>query len=143
MPCFDRDNAMKKKRNLKSDPLMPFPAPNPKSRPVHKAAVLALKQRNEQDRLHPEPMSLMHKREKNSSLDIPPRKGMATIGQIMKAAKAAAEWDNADPFAYGRMALHVSQGFVNSTDIVEEMTQRTAKRKTAKRREIDNAKSND
>lgn len=132
---------MKRKRNLTKDPLKPFPVPNPKSRPVHKATVLALKVRNEQDRQHPEPMTLMHKREKNGEIVENRIKGNIPPGPIAKAARAMADWDNSDPFSYGRTALHVSQGYIAPDDIVAEMTHRTIARQAAKRREVDNVKS--
>lgn len=132
---------MKVKRNLKSDPLKPFPAPSLASRPYHKSAVHARKVQLELDKKHPEPMTLMHKREKNGELNSPSRKGTATLGQITKAARAMADWDSSDPFAYGRTALHVSQGFLDPEMVIKEMTQRTVARQVAKRREVDDAKS--
>lgn len=131
---------MKVKTNLKSDPFAyVFPAPNSLVRVKHKAELKARKVQLELDRKHPEPMSLMHKREKNGSLNEPSRKGMATLGQIANAARAMADWDSSDPFAYGRTALHVSQGFLDPELVVKEMTQRTVARQVAKRREVDNA----
>lgn len=133
---------MKRKRNLTSHPLKAFPTPNPKSRSRHKAAIEAAKKAVEVNRLHPEPMSLFHRREKNGEVsNVASRKGVATRGEIEKAAFAMAAWDSSDPFAYGRTALHVEQGFLNSDEVVKEMSHRTLARQAAKRKEVDDAKS--
>lgn len=144
---------MKTKRNLTSDPLKPFPSPNFKSRPNHKAEFLALKVQIEFDKKHPEPMSLMHKRVKNKEVPseadaeisltrcgrvyCPPE---VTRGKVEAAARAMADWDSSDPFAYGRTALHVAQGFVDPREIVAEMSKRTLARRAARRAEVDHAK---
>lgn len=132
---------MKRKRNLNSDPLKPFPDANSNSRPVHKEAARLRRVEAEISRKHPEPMTLMHKREKNNDIIPAALKGTATRGQIEQAARAMAAWDNSDPFAYGRTALHVSQGFERSEEIVKEMGQRTLARQAAKRKEVEDAKS--
>lgn len=132
-----------------------FPAVSLASRPVHNIAVANAKKTAELNRKHPEPMTLMHKREKEldkyfSYKDAAGhiienlyarRKPEITFGLAEKAAKAMADWDNSDPFAYGRTFLHVKQDYVNGIDIVKEMSQRTTARRAAKAREVDNAKS--
>lgn len=90
---------------------------------------------------HPEPMSLMHKRQKEVDAGLhDPVKGQ-TLGQIAKAAAAMAAWDNSNLFAYGRTALHVKQGYLRSEEVVKEMQQRTIARRAAKVKEVDDAKS--
>lgn len=129
-------------------------SPNPKSRPDHKAALLAEKVAAELNKKHPEPMTLMHKRVKNKEI---PGEGEGEVsllrcgrvycppevskGQIEKAARAMAAWDNSDPFAYGRTALHVSQGYLDPGEVVKEMSKRTIARQAAKRKEVDDAKT--
>lgn len=88
---------------------------------------------------HPEPMSLMHKREK----DLPPlpyRKPEVTQGAAEKAAGAMADWDNSDPFSYGRTMLYVKQGYIDPRDTIKDMSKRTLERRLAKVREIEDAK---
>lgn len=131
---------MKKKRNLTKDPLKPFPTPNPLSRPVHKATLKTERAETEFNRQHPQPMTLMHKREKALG-DIPWRKPEVSKGQIEAAANAMAAWDNANPFAYGQTALYTTQGYLRSDEVVKEMSQRTLARQAAKRKEVDDAKS--
>lgn len=123
-------------------------------RPVHKAAVLDRRVQVELNRKHPEPMTLMHKREKNGELPSEADTQIAMIrcgrvyckpevspGLVEKAALATAAWDNSDPFAYGRTALHVRQGYLSANDLIKEMSQRTLARQAAKRKEVDDAKS--
>lgn len=95
-------------------------------------------------RIH-EPSTLLHllsQRAKMLGLDaaeFPPyRKPEVTLGKIEKAATAMAEWDNSDPFAYGRTALHVKQGYLDPNEVIKEVTQRTAARRVARAREVDN-----
>lgn len=144
---------MKKKRNLKSDPLKPFPPTNPTRRRAHKQALVDAKHEAEQNRLHPEPMSLMHKRVKDHSV---PDDAAANIslyrcgkvycppevskGQIAQAAQAMAAWDNSNPFAYGRTVLHVTRGYLRSDEIVKEAWQRAMQRRAARVKEVDDAK---
>lgn len=88
---------------------------------------------------HPEPMTLMHKRER----DLPDthRKPDVTMGLASKAAGAMADWDNSDPFAYGRTYLHVKQGYESPYDILKDIPKRTLERRIAKAREVEDAKS--
>jgi hypothetical protein len=89
----------------------------------------------------PEPMTLLHNREKGVDQGIySSPKGVATLGEIDKAATAMAEWDNSDPFAYNRTALYVRQGFLDPNEVVKEMGQRTIARRVARAREVENAK---
>lgn len=131
---------MSKKYYGKSNPKTKGPGPNPASRPEHKLRLLAAGVQAELNRKHPEPMSLFHKREKQGAIpEIPLPKGLATLGEIAKAADAMAAWENSDPFAYRRTALHVHQGYLNSREVVEEMTQRTLARRAARAKEVDRA----
>lgn len=131
-----------------------LPPRNSKSRPVHKEAVFELKARIEQDHLRPEPMQMMHKRIKDGEIpgDVIAELNMircgrvycppeVTAGVVESGARAMADWDNSDPFAYGRTALYIRQGYVWSAGIVKEMTQRTMARKAARRKEVEDAKS--
>lgn len=99
------------------------------------------------NRIH-EPSTLLHLlslRAKLLGLDAatypPYRKPEVTLGQIEKAARAMAEWDNSDPFAYGRTALHVKQGYIDPNDIMKEVTQRTLARRAARAKEVDHDKA--
>lgn len=110
----------------------------------HKKARLAAQVAAELNKAHPEPMSLIHKRQKNVDagiFDPSHPKNRPSLGMTDKAATAMAEWDNSDPFAYGRMALHVKQGLVDPAEIIKEMSQRTTARRVARAREIDRAKA--
>jgi hypothetical protein len=95
-----------------------------------------IKVAEELNRKHPEPMSIFHKREKNGEAgDRAYPKGAATLGQIDRAAAAMAAWDNSDPFAYGRTALHVKQGYLHPEEVVSEMSKRTIARAAARAKE--------
>lgn len=87
----------------------------------------------------PEPMNLLHKREKmiDEMFPLPYRKPEVTLGQIEKAARAMADWDLSDPFSYGRTALHVRQGYLEPAEIIKEMSERTLARRAARRKEVD------
>jgi hypothetical protein len=63
------------------------------------------------------------------------RKPEVTRGKIEAAATAAATWDNSDPFAYGRTALHVKQGYLDPEKVVEETHKRTIARRVARERD--------
>lgn len=109
-------------------------------RPVHKARLAAEKLQADKDQRHPEPMSIMRKRER----ELPNgeyRKPEVTLGMKERVALAVAAWNNADPFAYGRAYLHVSQGYIDPEDTIKEMSQRTLARQAAKIAEVDNAKA--
>lgn len=91
---------------------------------------------------HPEPMTLFRKREQNGDVPaIPLRKPEVTAGLASKAVGAMADWDNSDPFAYGRTYLHVKQGYVDPKDIVKDMGKRTLDRRIAKAREVEDGKN--
>jgi hypothetical protein len=90
---------------------------------------------------HPEPMTLIHKREKDLP-DLPYRKPEVTAGLAQRAAGTMADWDNSDPFAYGRTHLHVMQGYLSPKDLIEEMGKRTYARRLAKIKEVEDAKGN-
>lgn len=108
----------------------------------------------EKNRKHPEPMTLMKRRFESG--EVPSEadakismsrcgrqfcKPEVTPGAAEKAAQAMAEWDNSDPFAYGRTLLHVKQGFVSANTFVEEMQKRTIARRAARIREIENGRA--
>ena len=108
---------------------------------THKERVRLNKVQEELDRKHPEPMSLFHKREKTGEIPNQPlKKPEYSKGVVEKAAAAMADWENSDPFAYGRTALHVRQGYLDPREVVKEMGQRTIARRVAKVREVENAK---
>lgn len=126
--------------NLKADlKVILSPPPNPKARPEHKKRLIAERLNAEDAARRPEPMSILRKRER----ELPERESVlksrnfVTAGMIQKAATAVADWDNSDPFAYGRMALHVKQGYLVSADVVKEFEQRTVARRVAKAREVE------
>lgn len=117
-----------------------IPAPKANKRPVHKENLRLRKAEAEYNRTHPAVMQLFRKREKDG--EIPEKtlaRPMVSLGQIDKAASAMAAWDNSDPFAYGRTALYVKQGYLQSDVVIKEMSQRTMARRIAKAREVDNA----
>lgn len=123
-------------------------------RPMHKKRLAMERLNAEQNKKHPEPMSLMRKREKEldkqfSSVNAAGervehlemrRKPEVTAGRVEKAATAYAKWDLNDPFAYGRTALHARQGFINPEETAKEFTMRTVARKAARVKEVDDAK---
>jgi hypothetical protein len=132
------------KRHLKSLPWTKQtpPDPKPSKRPQHKARLAQERLNAATNAKHPEPMSLMHKREKAG--EIPAHvlpKPLHTLGKIDNAATAMAQWDLSDPFSYNRTALYVKQGYVHPDDVVKEMTTRTIARRAARAKEVDNAKS--
>lgn len=125
----------------KANPLK-IPQPKANKRPVHKAFLHLAKLGEELNRKHPEPMTLIHKREKAGEIPLHRLpKPQVSLGKIEKAAGAMADWDNSDPFAYGRTALHVRQGYLEADLVIKEMTQRTTAHRVAKAREVENAKS--
>lgn len=101
---------------------------------------IASEKQAELDKKHPEPMSLMHKREKMG--EIPARRVKPEIpaGVAERAADAMAAWDNSDPFARGRTLLHVKQGYLDAGEVEKEMSLRTIARRAAKAKEVDRAK---
>lgn len=120
-------------------------------RPIHKQNLANARLNAEQNKKHPEPMSLFRKREKEldrqfssvvngERVELPRIKPEVSKGDVEKAADAAASWDLNDPFAYGRTALHVKQGYLRSDEVVKEFSMRTIARKAAKVKEIDDAK---
>jgi hypothetical protein len=126
------------KRHMSRPPKSP-PSPKSAKRPNHKRQ-LRLNEANEAiSRLHPEPMTLIHKREKMIREDFPPvyRKPPHTLGTIDKAATAMAQWENSDPFSYNRTALYVRQGYLEPQLLIEEMEKRTLARRVARAREVE------
>jgi hypothetical protein len=110
--------------------------------PLHKKVVLAEKVAAELNRKRPEPMTLLHKRLQEVDLGLfTGKKNNVTLGMQDKAASAMAAWDNSDPFAYGRTVLHLRQGYVEATDIIKEMGQRTLARRAARIKEVEDAKA--
>lgn len=94
---------------------------------------------------HPEPMTLLNKRAFMLGLhndEYPPyRKPEVTLGMIDKAATAQAQWDNSDPFAYGRTALWVKQGYAEPNEVIKDTLPRILSRRAARIKEIEDAKS--
>lgn len=135
-----RFNTKDLKSGTPKGPAIKPPLPNPKRRPNHKAALRRAAWEAEIAKAYPEPMTLLHKREKEL-LDLRGWKPPVTLGAVDKAATAMAEWDNADPFAYNRTALHVKQGYLNSNEVVEEMQKRTIARRAARAMEVERAKA--
>ena len=129
---------MKKSENTKS--LQVGSTPNPLARPNHKRHLIEARLNAEESRRRPEPMTLMHKREKFLHLE-PEGKPDHTAGTVDKAARAIADWDLSDPFAYGRTALHVRQGFLDPKEITEDYYKRTVARRVARAREVEREKS--
>ncbi len=118
------------------------PAANIKKRPVHKENLRLAMVAAELNKKHPEPMSIMHRRE--TAGEIPKfalPKPEVTLGMQEKAAIAMAAWDNSDPFSYGRTVLYVRQGYLDPKEVIKEMEQRTLARRVAKAREVDNETS--
>lgn len=113
------------------------PSPKPEKRKVHKEMVRHAAHVAAVNKAHPEPMTLMHKREKMIHEDFARvyRKPPVTLGMIDKAAAAMAAWDNSDPFAYDRAALYVKQGYINPEEALTEMHKRTVARRVARERE--------
>lgn len=117
--------------------------PKLKKGEAKKLATLAANVEAEKNRKHPEPMSLFHKREKQG--EIPPErlpKPEYGMGTVETAARAVADWENSDPFAFKRTMLHVRQGYLDPKELVKEYTQRTLARRAAKIKEADSAKIN-
>lgn len=115
---------------------------NPLSRKVHKEMLRLDKLAVELNKKHPEPMSLFRKRERDGEIPaIMLPKPDVTLGKLEKAARSSAEWNNSDPFAYGRTYLHVKQGYLRADEVIKEMTERTTARRVAKAREVERAKS--
>lgn len=110
-------------------------------RPLHKARIAAEAVSAALNFAHPEPMSYLHKRERELPLRPLPRPTEFGIGKVFQAATAQAEWDNSDPFAFKRTVLHIRQGFVSPEDIIKEATRRTNARRVAKAKEVDDAKN--
>lgn len=128
---------MKKHRKT---PAKPASTPKLQKRPVHKENLRLARIQAELDHKRPEPMSLFHKREKQGMIPDPklplPQHGM---GVVDRAAKAMADWDNSDPFAYNRTALYVRQGYLRPDEIIKEMGMRTLARRAARIKEVDDA----
>lgn len=110
-------------------------------RPKHKEALRLNAAMIAQNKAHPEPMSLIHKRQKllDQGLFDPQRE--VTNGAAEKVARAVADWELSDPFAYGRTFLHAKRGLLDPTKLSEEMHLRTVARRAAKIKEVNDAKS--
>lgn len=115
-------------------------------RPIHKRNLAQARLNEALDKSHPEPMSLMHKRGKeldklhrrnDGKPELPYFKPQHSLGVIEKVARAVADWDLNDPFAYGRTALHAKQGYIDPMKLGEEMHMRTVARRVARAREVE------
>lgn len=113
----------------------PGPGPEIGKRKPHKAAIVEARKVAEHDKKHPEPMSIIRKREKD--LPISHVKPEVTPGKVETAAAALASWDNSDPFAYGRAALHLRQGYLDPAEVIKEYGMRVIARRAAKVREVE------
>lgn len=128
------------KRHSKAIPQTPAAA-KPNKRPNHKARLRLNEIAEGIAKAHPEPMTLMHRREKDGELPVRKLpKPLHTLGTIDKAATAMAAWENSDPFSYNRTALYVKQGYIDPKEVIEEMSKRTIARRVAREREVDRAK---
>lgn len=65
----------------------------------------------------PQPMGLILSRQEAIINQPEYRQPWVEPQAIHDAAKAWAEWDNADPFAYSRKTLHMRQGFELVSDV--------------------------
>jgi hypothetical protein len=118
--------------------------------PVRKLRARTARLNAENAKKHPEPMFHFARRQDTKvsrptlieldAQDTEILKREATLGRIEKAARASAEWNNSDPFAYGRTALHVKQGYLDPEAVEREFRNRTLARQAAKRKEVDDAK---
>lgn len=101
----------------------------------------------EQEHKHPFLLGLLHKREQMDADTMPRRDGHVirpevSKGKVDKAARAMADWENSDPFSYGRTALYVRQGYLDPEEVIKETQQRTLARRVAKEREIEREQHN-
>lgn len=86
-----------------------------------------------------QPMALMRKRERmiDTEYPLPYRKPLVTLGTTERVAKAIADWDKSDPFAYGRAALYIRQGYIDPKEVEKEVHLRTKARRDAKIKEVE------
>lgn len=87
----------------------------------------------------PEPMTLMERRRKELDRVFGPDnkpwpKPKVDWAKTEEAAQLTADWDRTDPFAYGRVKLHMRQGYVNVDQQAREMKARLLAQKIANER---------
>lgn len=118
------------------EPKPPGPGPKAKVRPNHKEGLRLNAVKAAQNKAHPEPMSLIHKRQKQLDQGIFDPQREVTNGAAEKVATAVAAWDLSDPFAFGRAFLHAKKGIIDPEEIAKEMHLRVVARKAANSREL-------
>jgi hypothetical protein len=86
---------------------------------------------------HPEPLGTMMHRYQEIENEYPPTylnpNRHEGKGVLERAAHADAEWNNSDPFAYGRAFLNLQKGHLIPKEHEKEMAQRTLARQAARR----------
>lgn len=89
-----------------------------------------------------EPMHIMLKRydEIERTTSEVYRKPQHSLGTLDNVARAVADWDFSDPFAYGRTYLYAKQGYIEPADITKDYHLRTVARRAARAKEVDEAK---
>jgi hypothetical protein len=88
----------------------------------------------------PEPMHTMQRRYEYIERHEPKqyvKPQYMPAGVVETVARAVADWDLSDPFAYGRTALYARQGYIDVEQTIADYNLRTIARKAAKRREVD------
>lgn len=113
---------------------------NPLKRKNHKEALRLNAKDVAQNKAHPEPMSFIHKRQKNLDQGLFDPQRDITLGSAEKVAHAVADWELSDPFAFGRTFLHAKKGLLDPLKLSEEMHMRTVARKAAKVKAVEDAK---
>lgn len=90
-------------------------------------------QHTESRTLVPEPMKIIREREKDVlAMPEPYRVPQQSPQAIHDAAKAYATFDCSDPFAYGRMYLHLSRGLELASTVLGEFRSKVRVRQIAK-----------
>lgn len=89
-----------------------------------------------------EPMHTMLNRYREIEKDYPAKytKPQVTLGRIEATAQAVADWDLSDPFAYGRAALYVRQGYIEPEQTIKDYHMRTVARRAARVKEVEDEK---
>lgn len=89
-----------------------------------------------------EPMHTMLRRyeeiERSEPLEY--RKPEVSLGKLDAVARAVADWDLSDPFAYGRTYLYAKQGYIEPEEIIKDYHMRTLARRVARVREVEASK---
>ena len=85
--------------------------------------------------LVPEPMGIIMNRADGILAGPAYREPMVNERAIHEAARQWALWDNADPWAYGRMKMHLRRGYELPSDVLREANIKIAARYNAKQTE--------